>query len=501
MPIDPRIALGVQPIQINDPMQTLAQISQIKNQQLIRQQAQQKFEQDQFEFQEKQQDVQYKRAARDTLNRVMQTSFNEDGTFNRNALRQGVVNAGYGSLWPDLEKELADIDQKVATTAKSKQDLQVGYLDLIGTAAAKVKALPEPLQMSALQTLTARYVKDGIVPEAIAYEMLEQVMVDPSRLPQVLDNAIAVSPAQQKMIAERPRPIGVSEGERLYDPVTRKEIFKNEKTEKEWTEYTGFDAYVRGPFAMEKGKDYKNLTDADWQEAREKYRLDERISVHVQNQQAELETLSGAPLDWQLAFSRATDDLTPAKKNNRMRTFNLAMQNGRLEEAGEIVMQAAIESENVDDQRRIMGRREMAAALGEVREVLKQVPTNYLKATAEDTAAALGLSTDPKLRALKTRLESIRIDYRRATTGVQFSQPEDKQYADLLPDYHNTMPVNLAVIDGLISQMNTNDKVYWKNKVGLKGAELVGALPKATEQPATTTQPFKVGNFEVTVKP
>lgn len=147
-------------------------------------------------------------------------------------------------------------------------------------------------------------------------------------------------------------------------------------------------------------------------------------------------------------------------------------------ELKDFIRQNAIEGENVDVKNQVLGRMATIASLKDTQDILKEmkakgVPTNIIAGSAEDVARKLGTSTNPEYVALGNRLAGTLINYRRAATGVAFGEKEGAQYARMFPSYKNTMPVNLALIDGLMREMNTYDKAYWEHKLGKDGAALI----------------------------
>lgn len=177
-------------------------------------------------------------------------------------------------------------------------------------------------------------------------------------------------------------------------------------------------------------------------------------------------------------LDRAVLTITPAKRGPILNLAHRLADEGNIEELKGVIKQAAIENENVDAKNQIRGRMATVAALEDARVVLAEmkkagVPTNILTGTAEDIARRLGTSTDPRYVAFANQLEDALINYRRAATGVAFSERESAQYARMFPNYRQTLPVNEAAINGIIRAMETNDRTYWENKLGKEGAALV----------------------------
>jgi len=201
-------------------------------------------------------------------------------------------------------------------------------------------------------------------------------------------------------------------------------------------------------------------------------RLDEARSR--QGMRASVEAL---PPEWKNAANRASLSM-PAQRRAEFDQTVAALA-GDKSELADYIRQAAIEGENVDVKNQIMGRQATMASLRDAASMLQEmkakgVPTDYLTGNMEDVARRLGTSTNPEYVALGNRLMGTLINYRRAATGVQFSERESADYQRMFPNYRNTLPVNEALISGLLREMETYDRVYWEHKLGKNGARVVG---------------------------
>lgn len=147
-------------------------------------------------------------------------------------------------------------------------------------------------------------------------------------------------------------------------------------------------------------------------------------------------------------------------------------------ELKDFIRQTAIDTENVDTKNQVLGRMATIASLNDTLAILRElkakgVPTNILTGTLEDVARKLGTSTNTEYVELANRLQGTLINYRRAATGVAFGEREGQAYEKMFPNYRNTLPVNEALISGLMREMTTYDRVYWEHKLGRDGAELI----------------------------
>ena len=191
-----------------------------------------------------------------------------------------------------------------------------------------------------------------------------------------------------------------------------------------------------------------------------------------------LETDPDMPSLYRNAIDRSIMSIPAVRRGTVVQLANRLFAEGNLDELKSTIKQAAIEGENVDTKNQVRGREATMAALADTKLMLQElkakgVPTNWFSGTAEDLARKLGTSTNPEYVRLSTRLMDTLITYRRAATGVQFSQKETEQYAQMFPNYKQTLPVNLATIDGMLRAIKTNDRVFWEQKLGKDGADLV----------------------------
>lgn len=184
------------------------------------------------------------------------------------------------------------------------------------------------------------------------------------------------------------------------------------------------------------------------------------------------------------AAARAVLSVAAAKREAFTGQVNRLWSEGNTDELKSIIRQAALENEDVTTKAQIRARAATIAALDDTKVMLEElkaagVNPNWFTGTVEDLARKMGTTTDPKLVALKNRLLDTLINYRRAATGAAFGEKEGRDYAQMFPNYSQTLPVNLATIEGLTRAMKGNDRVFWENKLGKGGAALVGATSEA----------------------
>lgn len=200
-------------------------------------------------------------------------------------------------------------------------------------------------------------------------------------------------------------------------------------------------------------------------------------------------SLDTVPADFRNALDRATMGMPARRRTQITQLANRLAVQGDDEQLKGVIRQAAIENENVATQAQVEGRIQFINSLDDVKALLDElrvsgVDTNLLRGTAEDVMRRLGTSTDPRLATLATRIGETLFEYRRSLTGVQFSFREAEQYKGMFPNYQNTFPLNVAVIEGLLRGARLRDQEFWERKLGPDGAVLVGALPPAPEMPS-----------------
>lgn len=131
MPIDPRIALGVQPIQLADPVARHGQLSTIQNAQNQNALAQYQL----ATAQREQESV-------NALNEAYAKAYDPaTGKINRNLLRESLARGGFGAKLPGIEKTLTEADKEQALLEKTQ---------------GEVKAQPVALAKSQTELLDAK---------------------------------------------------------------------------------------------------------------------------------------------------------------------------------------------------------------------------------------------------------------------------------------------------------------------------------------------------------
>jgi hypothetical protein len=114
MPIDPRISLGVQPIQLADPVARYGQLATIQN-------AQNQNALAQYQLGTAKREEQTLNA----LNEAYAKSYDPaTGKINRNTLRESLAKGGFGSKLPGIEKTLIELDKEASLLEKTQGEVK-----------------------------------------------------------------------------------------------------------------------------------------------------------------------------------------------------------------------------------------------------------------------------------------------------------------------------------------------------------------------------------------
>ena len=114
MPIDPRIALGVQPLQVADPMARYSQLAGIQNAQNQNALAQYQLS-----------TAQREQESVNALNQAYASAYDSaTGKIDPNKLRASVAQAGFGSKLPGIEKTLIELDKERSLLEKTQGEVK-----------------------------------------------------------------------------------------------------------------------------------------------------------------------------------------------------------------------------------------------------------------------------------------------------------------------------------------------------------------------------------------
>lgn len=115
MPIDPRISLGAQPIQLADPVARYGQLSAIQNAQNQNALAQYQLS-----------TAQREQESVNALNEAYAKAYNvKTGKIDRNLLRESLARGGFGSKLPAIEKMLIELDKEDLLRQKTQGEVNL----------------------------------------------------------------------------------------------------------------------------------------------------------------------------------------------------------------------------------------------------------------------------------------------------------------------------------------------------------------------------------------
>tara|TARA_R110000823_G_scaffold218585_1_gene347781 strand:+ start:804 stop:2252 length:1449 start_codon:yes stop_codon:yes gene_type:complete len=114
MPINPNIALGVQPIQVADPMARYSQFANIQNAQNQNALAQYQLS-----------TAQREQESVNALNQAYASAYDPaTGKINTNLLREKIAQSGFGSKLPGIEKTLVELDKERSLLEKTQGEVK-----------------------------------------------------------------------------------------------------------------------------------------------------------------------------------------------------------------------------------------------------------------------------------------------------------------------------------------------------------------------------------------
>lgn len=121
MPIDPRISLGVQPIQLADPIARYGQLATIQN-------AQNQNALAQYQLSTAQREQETVNAMNEAYAKAYDPA---TGKINRNLLRETMARSGFGSKLPGIEKTLTEADKEQALLEETQGKVKAQGVELL----------------------------------------------------------------------------------------------------------------------------------------------------------------------------------------------------------------------------------------------------------------------------------------------------------------------------------------------------------------------------------
>ena len=159
------------------------------------------------------------------------------------------------------------------------------------------------------------------------------------------------------------------------------------------------------------------------------------------------------------------------------------------------VRQTVLNQGTAPERRATEGRRDMIEALIAVQGQLDAFKasgkyTNIFSGTAEDIARKLGTTTDPELVKINSQLAGILQSYRHDMTGAVFSKQESQQYEALMPSKSNVPVLNKALIDQFKTSLQREDRGFWEERLGKRGAVFINGTTGRDAKTETTQETY-----------
>ncbi|MGN6704404.1 MAG: hypothetical protein ACTHKB_15750 [Burkholderiaceae bacterium] len=209
MPIDSRIALGIQAPKFDNPLDSYAKVSAIQQAQNQNQLAQLTMQQHQTELDQN-----------NALSRLYANAVNPDGTIDRSKVITGAATGGLGAKIPGLQKSFSEQDQATAALDKTKTEAAKQKLEIAGQAFGHVRDNPTPESASAVLDYLGQ--NSVFTPQQIA-QYKAQVAQNPTGIAQMADVAFrSVLSAKDQLSKIETRNTGGSTDTLAIDPVTGK---------------------------------------------------------------------------------------------------------------------------------------------------------------------------------------------------------------------------------------------------------------------------------------
>jgi hypothetical protein len=200
------------------------------------------------------------------------------------------------------------------------------------------------------------------------------------------------------------------------------------------------------------------------------------------------QTATTMPAPAKAVIARVITGLPSTRVGPIVAEANRLAASGNEDELRSYLKYAATRTVGEARQEVMRGRVETLSALKDAESLLKEVPTNYLKGTWEDTARFLGTTSDPKLVELGTRMGTILANYMRSISGAAVADKEADRLGKLIPNYRNTLTVNLGQLKGFSDALKSFDAGFYQNTFGehydwvMGGSKKGGPAKKTAEE-------------------
>lgn len=151
--------------------------------------------------------------------------------------------------------------------------------------------------------------------------------------------------------------------------------------------------------------------------------------------------------------------------------INRQVNGGNLRGAKEFLIATALGSMPAAEQTQVVGRFQAIDALNTVKRELDAFTQaggniNQLTGNLEKLGQKFGVSTNPQLSSIATKIQAALIEYRRAISGAAFTDAEMAQYKQLFPDIDKLQELNDYKITALNEVFNANQRTSFGLRIG-----------------------------------
>jgi hypothetical protein len=188
MPLDASIALGVKPVQMEDPTQVQARQVQLRNLVLQNQQAEQANQNQQ------------------SLADAFRNAYGPDGQLDRSQLYQGIAQRGIGYQIPGLQKQFAESDKAITDQQTAQFDLAKKRLDASAGALSSLIALGPNVTHQHIINTVADLVQNKMMDPDQGAQLVRSLPGNPAALPAYLQQkGLQVLDAKSRLEALMPK--------------------------------------------------------------------------------------------------------------------------------------------------------------------------------------------------------------------------------------------------------------------------------------------------------
>lgn len=245
MAIDTSMYGRIQPVQIESPLNAMAQISQLQG-------AQQRNRLAELALGTQQREVEQEKA----LSQLYKDSIGADGKFDRQKLLTGAAQNGLGAKIPTLQKTFSEQDKATADLEKTRWDATSKKLEIAGQAFGYVRNNPTP---EAANSVLDYLGQNGVYDADTVAKYKQIVAADPTQIKALADQAFqSVLGAKEQLSSFQTRNTGGTTDTLEINPVTgATKVVNSVKNTQSPDSVASVAATIRG----------QNLTDARGREA------------------------------------------------------------------------------------------------------------------------------------------------------------------------------------------------------------------------------------------